>query len=149
MSIRRMRDDDVDDVIRITLAAFSDAVASSLSEKGVTTFEALVSRAELLGRSRQDNLMLVFEDESGIVGYIELKEGRHVAMLFVEPQRQRRGIGKALIAAALEHRRVDKVTVRASHNSVPSYEKSGFVVTGPPGELHGLKYVPMALICDG
>lgn len=35
------------------------------SEKGVTTFEALVSRAELLGRSRQDNLMLVFEDESG------------------------------------------------------------------------------------
>ena len=38
MSIRRMRDDDVDGVIRITLAAFSDAVTSA-SRKGVTTFK--------------------------------------------------------------------------------------------------------------
>jgi hypothetical protein len=54
---------------------------------------------------------------------------------------------KALIAAALEHRRVDHVTVRASHYSAPSYEHSGVVVTGPTGELQGLKYVPMQLIC--
>ena len=60
-----------------------------------------------------------------------------------------RGIGKALMAAALEYRRVDGLTVRASHNAVPSQEKSGFVVTGPPGELQGLKYVPVELICDG
>lgn len=93
--------------------------------------------------------MLVFEDDPGIAGYIAFKEGRHVAMLFVAPERQRQGIGKALMAAALEHRRVDRVTVRASHNAVPSHEKNGFVTTGPPGELHGLKYVPMEPICDG
>ncbi|MCB1773752.1 MAG: GNAT family N-acetyltransferase [Gammaproteobacteria bacterium] len=55
------------------------------------------------------------------------------------------------MAADLKHRHVERVTVRASHSSVPTNEKSGFVVTGPPGELQaiqGLNYVPMELICD-
>lgn len=42
-----------------------------------------------------------------ITGLVELKEGRHVAMLFVAPYCQRKGIGMCLMRAALEHGRGD------------------------------------------
>jgi hypothetical protein len=38
--------------------------------------------------------MLVAEDDEKIEGVIELKKGRHVAMRFISPWRQRQCIGR-------------------------------------------------------
>ncbi|XQF94532.1 GNAT family N-acetyltransferase (plasmid) [Pseudoalteromonas espejiana] len=42
-----------------------------------------------------DNLMLSIRNDKKIEGIIELKEGRHIAMLFISPDRQKKGIGKS------------------------------------------------------
>ena len=70
-----------------------------------------------------------------------------MAMLFVEATTSAPGIGKTLVPTALEHRRVDGHCAYIRTTRSPSLWEGGFVVTGPPGELHRTEVRPMALIC--
>lgn len=146
--IRRMEERDVELVSALCMRSFARSVASTVSEEGLSSFSRVADGAAFLGRMKADTLMLVAEDDEAIRGVIELKEGRHLAMLFVDPDHQRKGVGRRLLSAALGHARVDTVTVRASLSSVPAYEKYGFECTGEVGESAGLTYQPMALQRD-
>lgn len=143
MQIRNMTHDDLSRVSALCLDAFMQAVAPSLSAQGVETFTHVATEQAFVDRMKGDNLMLVCVVKGVIAGLIELKEGRHVAMLFVAPDWQRRSIGLRLMNAALEHVRGDVVTVRASLTSVPAYERYGFALSGEVGEFAGLVYQPM------
>ncbi|MCL1123649.1 GNAT family N-acetyltransferase [Shewanella surugensis] len=93
------------------------------------------------------------------MGLLELKENKHIAMLFLCPSVQRKGLGRALIAAVCQHAwqhsststQVDRVpqrdplTVSASLTSVPAYMRYGFKVAGEIAESEGLKFQPMVL----
>lgn len=61
------------------------AVAPSLSAQGIDTFAKVVAAQAFAERMEGDNLMLVSVSDGVIVGLIELKQGCHVAMLFVAP----------------------------------------------------------------
>lgn len=143
MLIRKMTHDDLPDASALCLEAFMQAVAPSLSAQGVETFGKVAAQQAFAERMAGDNLMLVCVADGVLAGLIELKEGRHVAMLFVAPACQRSGIGKRLMDAVLEHARADMVTVRASLSSVTAYERYGFVLAGDAGEFAGLVYQPM------
>lgn len=137
---------DTRDVSRIVVSAFLDSVASGLSQEGINTFYDLSSPEAFTKRLTEDNNILVYEDQGRILGMIELKEGRHVAMLFVSPAHQNQGIGKQLIEAALTCRRVQTVTVSASIPSVAAYQNYGFNVVGSEEEKQGLRYIPMQIV---
>ncbi|CAH0445252.1 GNAT family N-acetyltransferase [Ralstonia pseudosolanacearum] len=143
MQIRKMTHDDLPSANALCLAAFMQAVAPSLSAQGVETFGKVAAPQAFAERMAGDNLMLVCVAEGALTGMIELKEGRHVAMLFVAPGWQRRGVGKRLLSAALEQARTNVVTVRASLASVAAYERYGFTLAGNVGEFAGLVYQPM------
>jgi len=136
---------DIEAVSRICMDSFSKSVAGTLSEEGRVTFSKIAASDAFLNRMHEDNVMLVAERDGRIDGVVELKEGRHVAMLFVDPESQKKGIGRALISSALGYARVDTVTVRASLSSVPAYKKYGFSCTGEVGEFTGLVYQPMEI----
>lgn len=143
MQIRKMTHEDLPSAAALCLEAFMLAVAPSLSAQGVETFAKVAAKEAFAERMASDNLMLVCVTEGTLVGLIEFKEGRHVAMLFVAPLWQRRGVGKRLVNAALEQARADVVTVRASLSSVAAYEGYGFALAGEEGEFAGLIYQPM------
>lgn len=143
LHIRALLPSDLPDASAVCLAAFTQAVAPSLSAQGVDTFAKLVTEQALAERMHGDNLLLVCLSDATINGVVELKEGRHVALLFVEPGCQRQGIGQRLMSAALAHARVETVTVNASLPSVPAYRRFGFVQAGEIGEHLGLVYQPM------
>lgn len=143
MQIRKMTHDDLPDASALCLEAFRLAVAPSLSAQGVETFGKVAAQQAFAERMAGDNLMLVCIADGALTGLIELKEGRHVAMLFVAPAWQRRGIGTRLMNAALEHVSADVLTVRASLSSVAAYERYGFALAGDVGEFAGLVYQPM------
>ena len=145
MIIRGMAERDVEAVSQVCMDSFSQSVAETLSEEGVSTFSRIAERSAFLDRMKGDSLILVAEGEGGIYGMIELKEGRHVAMLFVAPDRQKQGVGKMLLLAALVYAKVNTVTVRASLSSVPAYKKYGFECAGDTGESAGLIYQPMRI----
>jgi len=140
-----MKTDDTQEVSKVVVTSFMDSVADHLPGEGVDTFLELSSPESFQKRMSEDNLMFVSESKDGIKGVIELKEGRHVAMLFVAPEMQGMGIGRKLVKEALKHCRTDSVTVSASLTSVSAYEKYGFEVTGPEEEKQGLRYKPMKI----
>jgi len=143
MQIRNLTPDDLPHASALCLDAFTEAVAPSLSAQGVETFTKVAAPQAFAERMQGDNLMLACVAQGSIAGLIELKEGRHVAMLFIAPGWQRQGIGTRLMNAALEHARVDVVTVKASLPSVPAYQHYGFTLAGEVGEFAGLVYQPM------
>ncbi|MEQ3437536.1 GNAT family N-acetyltransferase [Stenotrophomonas maltophilia] len=142
-NIRPARVDDLPAISAVCLAAFTATVAPSLSATGIATF-GNVAAADAFGELLHgDNHILVAEQDGRIVGVVELKEGRHLAMLFVDPGCQGQGIGHALFEAVLPQVREPVLTVRASLNAVPTYLRYGFVVDGEAGEFNGLVYQQM------
>ncbi|WP_027695625.1 GNAT family N-acetyltransferase [Vibrio litoralis] len=145
MTVRKMEEKDIEAVSAICMASFWQSVADTLSDEGISTFSKIAASNAFLDRMKGDNLMLVAEKNGKIEGVIELKEGRHVAMLFISPEHQKKGIGKTLISLALKHAKVDTVTVSASLSSVSAYEKYGFECKGKTRESAGLIYQPMEI----
>jgi len=143
MHIRTLTPDDLPHASALCLNAFMQAVAPSLSAQGIETFTRVAAPQAFAERMQGDNLMLACVTQGTLAGLIELKEGRHVAMLFIAPGCQRQGIGTRLMNAALEQARGDMVTVKASLSSVPAYQRYGFTLAGEVGELAGLVYQPM------
>ena len=145
MKIRKMEEKDLDAVSAICMDSFSKSVAGTLLAEGLSTFSKIADSDSFLNRMKEDNLMLVAECNGRIEGVIELKEGRHVAMLFVSPKYQNKGVGKKLLSSALSRATVDTVTVSASLSSVPVYKKYGFECKGGKSESAGMVYQPMEI----
>lgn len=145
MSVRKMRAGDVNAVSRLVVGTFMASVADTLSTEGVATFMKLSAVDAFAKRMNEDNLMYVYVECDEILGMVELKEGRHVAMLFVAPERQSCGIGRELIQEVVRQSRFSSITVKASIPSVPAYMNYGFEVVGPEAEEMGLRFIPMRL----
>jgi len=128
---------DVDGVRTLLTARFPHEAA------GIATFGSVAAAEAFGARLHGDNHILVAEQDGRVVGVIELKEGRHLAMLFVDPGYQGQGIGHALFDAVLPQVREPVLTVRASLNAVPTYLRYGFVLDGDVGEFNGLVYQQM------
>ena len=143
--VRKMEEKDLESVSATCMASFQQSVAGTLSEEGVSTFSKIAATNAFLERMKGDNLVLVAEIDGKVEGVIELKEGRHVAMLFINPECQKKGIGKALLSSALNYAKVETITVSASLSSVPAYEKYGFKCKGGVDESAGLVYQPMEI----
>jgi GNAT superfamily N-acetyltransferase len=73
----------------------------------------------------------VAESESSLLGFIALRDGSHLFDLFVSPENQRSGVGRALWQFALAHASSPiaerDITVNASLNAVPVYLAFGFI----------------------
>lgn len=143
MQIRVIEEKDLMAVSALCINAFSEAVAPRLSQEGIETFKNVASVNSFLHRMSQDNTILVYEENGRVIGIVELKGGRHIAMLFVSPDCQNRGVGRELVSAILPFVSAGTLTVSASLNSVPAYLKYGFICVGEPGETSGLVYQPM------
>ncbi|MCP4261243.1 MAG: GNAT family N-acetyltransferase [Planctomycetes bacterium] len=136
---------DLHSVSSVCIDAFMGSVAPTLKEEGIKTFQAIASLASLEGRMEAENEMIVYESDGEVVGYIELKEGRHIAMLFVSPSFQKKGVGKSLISTILPYAKSDVITVSASLTSIPAYLNFGFEYAGEVSESAGLTYQPMQI----
>jgi len=145
MHIRKLEQKDLERVSSLCMKAFMNSVAPSLSNEGVETFQSIASVGGFSNRMKEDNIILVYEENRKVNGVIELKEGRHVSMLFVAPDFQKRGIGRALVSAITPYTRAETITVSASLNSIPAYLRYGFICAGDLDEKSGLKYQPMEL----
>jgi len=145
MPIRKVDLTDLHSVSAVCLDAFMQSVAPTLQAEGIKTFQSIASVDALESRMDADNVMLLDEHDGDVVGFIELKKGRHIAMLFVSPGCQKRGVGKSLISAMLPYSKTDVITVSASLTSITAYLNFGFECVGEVSESEGLTYQPMEL----
>lgn len=91
----------------------------------------------------------VAEQDGQIVGFIAMREHKHLFHMFVDKQHHRQGIARALWAvarqAAMEAGNPGVFTVNSSNYAVPVYQALGFVQTEPMQFRNGLYYNPMQL----
>ncbi len=91
----------------------------------------------------------VAENDERIVGFIALRDNKHVFHMFVDKACQRQGIAAALWQhvreTALAAGNPGQFTVNASNYAVPVYEKMGFVRTAEMQCKNGIYFNPMQL----
>jgi len=94
----------------------------------------------------------VAEIDGMIVGFVGMRDNRHLYHLFVAERFHRRGIAKRLWdVASLECRgqgHTGPFTVNSSNNAVAIYERLGFRRTAPVQDNGGVLFNPMALVPD-
>ena len=85
-----------------------------------------------------------FED-GRLVGVIATRSGgSHISFLFVDGERQGKGIGKALVEHVIPKSERDQITVNSAHNAAGFYRAMGFRALSEPQTVRGITFVPMA-----
>ena len=138
---------------RLVREVFEQQVAPLYSEEGVRSFLEYIDADAMARRSRRDHYLVGAEDpDSGdFLGACEVRRVTHIALLFVRTDRQRSGVGRALLdyvrsVCREKGRRV--LTVNAAPNAVAAYQALGFVVQGDERESGGIRSVPMIRSVD-
>ena len=151
--LRTMNPGEEVEVSNLVARSFNEFIAPDFPDEGIEEFFRYSNPRALIKRSEGNHFVLVAEAEGTIAGMIEIREMKHVSMLFVDKAFQRRGIGKELLRAALDRikagsRPPRKVTVHSSRFALPFYESLGFVRIEEEKIIHGVIHILMALVLD-
>ena len=122
-----------------------DAVAPLYAEEGIRTFLEFASLAALRQRMAENCVTYVAYRGPELVGVAHVRDGSHIAMLFVAPRVQRSGIGRALLTLAVDECTSEIVTVKSSPNAEGAYLRYGFKRTAPEQIDRGIRFIPMAV----
>ncbi|MDX6479611.1 MAG: diamine N-acetyltransferase [Gaiellaceae bacterium] len=133
--IRPARADDVPALADLARRTWLDAFGESVSPENAAA-EADAGRSEEHFRAAlEERTILVAEESGSLVGYVEFDDGE-LRRLYVETALQGRGIGGALLDAALAHPRLaaaERVVLQVweeNTRAVRLYESVGFRRTG-------------------
>jgi len=143
LKIEKLHSKDILAASELIGRSFSEAVASTLTDEGVSTFMSGLALESIEKRLASGNTFIVCRNEMTIVGVGELRDQNHINLLFVEPSMQRNGIGRKLLEGLIYEISENKVTVNSSLNAVNAYKKFGFKETGSESEVRGIRYQPM------
>jgi GNAT superfamily N-acetyltransferase len=145
---RTMRDGEEGDVCHLIYRSFDHSVAPSCTKKGQRNFRKYADPEETARRAHSGHFILLALSGDDIVGMIEMRNWRHVSLLFVDPEFQGKGIGGKLLEKAVETCRLTdpalgSVTVNSSPNALRAYERMGFAAIGREQDINGVRSVPM------
>ncbi|MEZ4546373.1 MAG: GNAT family N-acetyltransferase [Thermodesulfobacteriota bacterium] len=136
-------------VSNLVARSFNEFIAPGFSEEGIDEFFKYANPAHSRS-ARTLHFVLVAEADGDIAGMIEIRELKHISMLFVDKAHHRKGIRKELFRLALERIISEgsppkSVTVHSSRFAVPFYESLGFTKTSEEKIIYGVIHIPMAL----
>ena len=121
---------DMDDVLNIWLKASIDA-HHFISEKFWSS--KLKEMREIYIPMSET---YVYETDQGVIGFFSLHK-KVLAAIFVSPDEQGKGIGKALIKKAISIKNHLSLTVyRENYSSIAFYKKIGFCIIGKKIDKH-------------
>ena len=142
---RLIQPDEVAAAAALAREAFDQAVAPTYQPEGVSEFYRYASTDALAERNATGHVTLVADQSGKLIGMLQLRERKHVSMLFVRPSHQRNGIGRGLLEAAITliGDADCGLTVNSSPNAVPAYGRMGFHVTDSEQCVRGIRSVPM------
>jgi GNAT superfamily N-acetyltransferase len=125
--IRRAQREDAESISRVIIAALRETNAKDYSEAVIARVEQSFSPAAVLGLLER-RLVFVAVNEDNIIGTASL-DGHVVRTVFVQPQFQGCGVGRALMERVEQAAIEEGVLVLAVPSSVtaePFYAKLGF-----------------------
>lgn len=129
MKIRRVTEDDVDEIIKLRRDNF-DNIAKNKEPK--ETYEILIQKNNFknIKRKINDYEMFCFFDNSGILGIVDFRDGE-VGGMFVRFDSVRKGIGTGLMDFIEKHarkRKYKKIWLESAKDAKKFYTKMGYIV---------------------
>jgi len=128
---------------------FNEFVAPDYGQECVDEFFKFANPMAMARRKGPEQVVIIAEKGTDIVGVIEMRSFNHIAMLFVGSRGE--GIAKGLFKKAVNvclkrHPDIKTITVNSSPFAESIYSKMGFKTTGRKQKKNGIIFVPMA--CD-
>lgn len=153
INYRQMQHGEETQVIDLVSSVFYKFVASLYSDAGVTEFMKYADTSTLAERIQGNNFVLIAELNNEITGIIEISENSHIALFFVAPNHQRKGLGRELLSRAVHtciasDPKLIEITVNSSPNAVSAYRALGFIEIDEEKTSSGIRFVPMSLKFD-
>jgi GNAT superfamily N-acetyltransferase len=129
---------------------FDEFVAPGYTAEGNRFFCDFIEPSKIRERSLNGNILLCAKHNETIIGIIEIRDGYHICLLFVEKAWQGKGVARALFNEALRLCRdapgaPDFFEVNASPFSEEIYARLGFKKVQELQEVNGMKFVPMRM----
>ncbi len=122
--IRNCRETDLEEMVRIWYDA--SFLAHSFIPSSFWALNKSAMKEKYLPLAEN----LVFEEEGKVAGFISLV-GERICALFVAPEMQGKGIGRALLGHAMILKgNLSLKVYRENENALSFYEKCGFVAVG-------------------
>ena len=154
MIVRIARPDEIPAIQALVHEVFMRDVAPCYGIDGVDEFGRYNALRAYYDRQVNNHDLLVATRDGSIVGMLEMRETRHISLLFVTGALQRKGVGRALLREALEivagHNSLPaEVTVNSSPNAVEGYLRMGFELNGSEQVVNGIRYQPMIYVLHG
>jgi GNAT superfamily N-acetyltransferase len=148
-----MRQGEERDACRIVRESFSSFVAPDYSAEGVREFLKYADPVAMRRRFREGHVVLLAVAGERILGVMEIREFRHISLLFVDRADHRQGVARDLLNKALEicteeRPSLAEITVFSSPYAVEIYEHLGFRRTGPERTCTGIRFIPMSLTLE-
>ena len=151
LNMRPLNPGDEVEVCNLVARCFNEFIAPGFAEEGVEEFFRYVNPRALNRRSMSGHHVILAEADGRLAGMVEVKELRHLSMLYVDKGFHRKGIASELVTLALDHIKSNsptpkEVTVHSSVYGRPFYESMGFRKTEEEKTILGILHVPMSLI---
>lgn len=148
VNYRQMQPADETSVIDLVSRVFSQFVAPLYADEGVAEFMKYIEPSTFAERAKAGHFILLAELNDEIIGVIETRENKHIALFFVAAEYQHKGIGRALLKRAEQvcitnNPELEEITVNASPNAVAAYKALGFSVKGEENTVNGIRSLPM------
>lgn len=77
-------------------------------------------------RLERGDVVIVHEENNQVVGFVEISKKSYIANLFVLPEYQKQGIGTRLLKRAEKYCGKVDITLDASTDAIPFYERNGY-----------------------
>lgn len=147
---RLMRPGEEAEISELVVSVFNEFIGCRYPPEGVREFFDYVEPSSLRERFLSNHFTLVASRDERIVGVIEVRDGSHICLFFVDTRLHGQGVGRGLFERALEMCRENRpdcavIDVNSSPNSVETYEKLGFHTTGSERTINGITFIPMVL----
>ncbi len=143
ITYRPMTPEEATVVCDLVTRVFNQFVAPTYAAEGAREFLRYVDPAKLVQRSQGNHSTIVAESQGQIVGMVEVRNGDHISLLFVDAREQKRGIARGLMQRVIALENCQRITVHSSPNAAPIYARLGFTPDGPEQTTHGIRFVPM------
>lgn len=151
LTIRKAERQEYKEALNLSERSFMAYVGIHHSEEGQQSFLRYADYMSFVYRQSSGHECFLALDEKGvIVGMAEVRQRRHISMLFVEPGLVGNGIGRALLEYCLAKCRSyftrKAITLNASDYALEFYRKMGFMPIAPRKTEDGLSSTPMQKI---
>ena len=137
-------------VSELALNAFNEFIAFECTDEGIYEIKSFFDPVAINKRSEENSFFLVSVSKQTIIGMLEMKEYRHLSMLFVDKEFHRKGIARGLLNKSIEvaqskNPRLRDITVNSSRYAEPVYQRMGFIRSQRMQIEKGIKFIPMVL----